>query len=88
MDGIIGKFKDIPIRRCRCGGEPVIFEEGLSRRDLTGTDNEIYFTAFYNYSVECDECGDGVCGSDIEDTIRAWNYLMEAENEIISQNQN
>lgn len=86
MSGIIGEFKGIPIRRCRCGGEPLIFEEGLARRQLDGTDNEIYFTEFYNYSVECDECADGVYGDDIESTIRAWNYLMEVADEAILQN--
>lgn len=86
MSGIIGKFEGVPIRRCRCGSSPLIFEEGLARRQLAGTDNEMYFTEFYNYAVECDECGEGVYGDDIEATIRAWNYLMEVTDETIPQN--
>ena len=77
MNGVIDNFKGIPIRYCRCGSEPLIFEEGLARRQLAGKDNEIYFTEFYNYSVACDECGEEVCENNIEFAIRKWNEIME-----------
>lgn len=78
MTGIIGTFRGIPIAYCKCGGKPCVFGEGLAREDYNETNKEFYFTDFYGYCVECDECGEGVYDFRApERAIEAWNERMK-----------
>jgi hypothetical protein len=76
MSGIIGKFKGVPIRRCRCGGCPAIYEEGLAKRYLTDENPQVYFSEVDAYFVECEECGDTEYASTLEEAIQRWNEEM------------
>ena len=78
MNGIIGEFEGISIRRCRCGSDVKVFEEGYARRSLDD-DEGIYFMEPTCYTVECIEnCGHEVWGYNTsEQAIEAWNAMME-----------
>ena len=80
MNGIIGEFKGIPFRRCKCGECPEIYEEGLARKYLTDEDTQVYFSEASVYFIECSECGEAEYSRTLERAIQEWNKKMEEIN--------
>ena len=78
MNGIVGKFQGIPIRLCKCGVCPEIYEEGVAKRYLTDEYPQVYFSDATAYFVECGECGEAEYACTIEAAIKKWNEKMEA----------
>ena len=66
------------ILRCKCGTLPHIYQEGLAKRDIET--NEMFFVEAYEYSVECDECGESVWARERDDAVQIWNEKMSTEN--------
>ena len=78
-NGIVGQWTGIPIHYCKCGGKPIVYEEGMAKRILNDDiSDEIYFTDWDGYSIECENCGEVVsyCKT-VESAITAWNNKME-----------
>lgn len=65
------------ILRCKCGALPNIYQEGLAKRNIET--NKMFFVDTYEYSVECDECGEAVWARERDDAIQIWNEKMSTE---------
>lgn len=56
---------------CKCGALPQIYQEGLAKKNIET--KEMYFVETYEYSVECEECGNSVYARELDDAVYAWN---------------
>lgn len=59
---------------CKCGALPRIYQEGLAKKDIET--KEMYFVETYEYSVECEECGNSVYTRELDDAVYVWNEKM------------
>ncbi len=77
MNGIIGLFEGIRIKRCSCGGDAMLYREGNAKEifDFDADDyGEICFTEQCSYGVECAECIKEAYGYRTpEEAIKFWN---------------
>lgn len=66
------------ISRCKCGGTPKIWGEGMAKQYVIGKDTlgDIFWTDFDGYRVGCQECGSEthLCDSP-ESAISTWNVF-------------
>lgn len=61
---------------CKCGALPKIYQEGLTKKNIET--KEMYFVETYEYSIECEECGNSVYTGELEDAVCIWNEKMSA----------
>lgn len=60
--------------KCKCGGKPVLYEEGMARKVYEDENWTTYFSESDGFVVECMECGAITRHySDAERAIDAWN---------------
>lgn len=66
------------IKPCKCGdiSRPILHGDGFARQDVAGPGilSELYFTTFFGYVVECENCGLSTKRFPSSDeAIDAWN---------------
>lgn len=62
---------------CKCGALPQIYLEGLAKKNIET--KEMFFIETYEYSIECEECGEAVYARELEDAVYAWKEVVEEE---------